>query len=181
MTAAEYMGTCQNARLTQHPQCQKKQDQRGMFFLLTLSINVIKNMFQKAKLSRNRIIIKTSCNLDLVWCNRLQLHHNNALANYSHMIQEFLAKHGIPQVRQAPYTPDMWRTAISGCSPSWCCWKGSYWEQMIAIQQEAYLEFEDQNPKEKQIFFLSAKGLRLSSKTLHIFIFYHTWVVSPVY
>jgi hypothetical protein len=43
-----------------------------------------------------------------VWasCN-WQLHHDNALALSSHLIQSFLAKHGIPVVRQAPYSPHM--------------------------------------------------------------------------
>ncbi|PNF38778.1 hypothetical protein B7P43_G12822, partial [Cryptotermes secundus] len=36
-----------------------------------------------------------------------QLHHDNAPAHSSHLIQGFLAKHGILQVRQAPYSPDM--------------------------------------------------------------------------
>jgi hypothetical protein len=45
--------------------------------------------------------------LDL-WASRnWQLHHDNALAHSSHLIQSFLAKHGIPVVRQAPYSPDM--------------------------------------------------------------------------
>ncbi|PNF40093.1 hypothetical protein B7P43_G10714 [Cryptotermes secundus] len=37
----------------------------------------------------------------------LKTHHDNAPAHSSHLIQGFLAKHGIPQVRQARYTPDM--------------------------------------------------------------------------
>jgi transposase len=52
---------------------------------------------------------------DAVRCKRLdlwasrnwQLHHDNAPAHSSHLIQSFLAKHGIPVVRQAPYSPDM--------------------------------------------------------------------------
>jgi histone-lysine N-methyltransferase SETMAR len=35
-----------------------------------------------------------------------QLHHNTRVHS-SHLIQGFLEKHGIPQVRQAPYSPDM--------------------------------------------------------------------------
>jgi hypothetical protein len=35
-----------------------------------------------------------------------QLHHDNALAHSSQLIQTFLAKHSIPVVRQAPYFPD---------------------------------------------------------------------------
>jgi hypothetical protein len=48
---------------------------------------------------RKRPDLWASCN----W----QLHHDNAPAHSSHMIQSFLAKHGIPVVRQAPYSPDM--------------------------------------------------------------------------
>jgi hypothetical protein len=36
-----------------------------------------------------------------------QLHHDNALAHSSHLIQSFLAKYSIPVVHQAPYSPDM--------------------------------------------------------------------------
>ncbi|KDR20158.1 hypothetical protein L798_05652, partial [Zootermopsis nevadensis] len=36
-----------------------------------------------------------------------QLHHDNVPAHSSHLIQDFLAKHNIPLVLQAPYTPDM--------------------------------------------------------------------------
>ena len=36
-----------------------------------------------------------------------QLHHDNALAHSSHLIQGFLAKHNIPLNRQVPYSPDM--------------------------------------------------------------------------
>ncbi|PNF42337.1 hypothetical protein B7P43_G03673, partial [Cryptotermes secundus] len=36
-----------------------------------------------------------------------QLHHDNDPVHSSHLIQGFLAKHGIPLVRQAPYSPDM--------------------------------------------------------------------------
>ena len=35
------------------------------------------------------------------------LHHNNAPAHSSQLIQTFLAKHNILLVRQAPYSPDM--------------------------------------------------------------------------
>jgi hypothetical protein len=48
---------------------------------------------------RKRPDLWESCN----W----QLHLDNAPAHSSHLIQDFLAKHGIPQVRQAPYSPDM--------------------------------------------------------------------------
>jgi hypothetical protein len=36
-----------------------------------------------------------------------QLHHDNAPAHSSHLIQSFLAKHNIPLIRQAPYSFDM--------------------------------------------------------------------------
>jgi transposase len=36
-----------------------------------------------------------------------QLHHDNAPAHSSHLIQSFLARHGIPVVHQARYSPDM--------------------------------------------------------------------------
>jgi hypothetical protein len=43
-----------------------------------------------------------------LWVSRnWQLHHDNALAHSSHLIQSFLAKHGIPVVHQAPYSPNM--------------------------------------------------------------------------
>jgi transposase len=43
-----------------------------------------------------------------LWASRYwQLHHDSALAHSSHLIRCFLAKHGIPVVRQAPYSPDM--------------------------------------------------------------------------
>jgi transposase len=35
------------------------------------------------------------------------LHRDNAPAHSSHLIQSFLAKHGIPVARQGPYSPDM--------------------------------------------------------------------------
>jgi histone-lysine N-methyltransferase SETMAR len=35
------------------------------------------------------------------------LHHDNAPVHSSHLIQSFLAKHGIPVVCQASYSPDM--------------------------------------------------------------------------
>jgi hypothetical protein len=53
-----------------------------------------------------------------LWASRnWQLHHDNAPAHSSHLIHSFLAKHGIPVVRQAPYSPDM-APCDSGCSPN---------------------------------------------------------------
>lgn len=65
------------------------------------------------------------CLSDAVWHKRLklwksgswQLHHDNILAHYLHLIQEFLTRHGIPQVCQSSYFPDM-TSCVSGCSPS---------------------------------------------------------------
>ena len=44
---------------------------------------------------------------DLWTAKNWQLHHDNASAHSSHLIQIFLAKHGIPVVHQPPYSPDM--------------------------------------------------------------------------
>jgi hypothetical protein len=40
-------------------------------------------------------------------CETWQLHHDNAPAHSSKLIQTFLAKHNIPMVQQAPYSSDM--------------------------------------------------------------------------
>jgi hypothetical protein len=43
-----------------------------------------------------------------LWASRnWQLHHDNAPAHSSHLIESFLAKHGIPVVHQTPYSPSM--------------------------------------------------------------------------
>jgi len=44
---------------------------------------------------------------DLWSAETWHLHHDNAPAHSSHLIQGFLAKHNIPLIRQAPYSPDM--------------------------------------------------------------------------
>ena len=44
---------------------------------------------------------------DLWKAKNWQLHHDNAPAHSSHLIQYFLAKHGIPVVHQPPYSPVM--------------------------------------------------------------------------
>ena len=44
-----------------------------------------------------------TCGAAVTW----QLHHDNAPTYSSQLIQTFLAKHNIPVVRQAPYSPDM--------------------------------------------------------------------------
>jgi hypothetical protein len=42
-----------------------------------------------------------------LWDSRnWQLHHDNAPAHSSHLIQSFLAKHSIPVIHQVPYSPD---------------------------------------------------------------------------
>jgi len=35
------------------------------------------------------------------------LHHDNAPAHISHLVQQFLAKHGTAQLKQPPYSPDL--------------------------------------------------------------------------
>jgi histone-lysine N-methyltransferase SETMAR len=70
-----------------------------------LGLTVNKEYYQevlchlRAAVRRKRPKLWEACN----W----QLHHDNAPANSSHLIQGFLAKHSIPQVHQAPYSPDM--------------------------------------------------------------------------
>jgi len=44
---------------------------------------------------------------DLWAAKTWQLHHDNAPAHSSHLSQGFLAKHNIPLIRQAPYSPDI--------------------------------------------------------------------------
>jgi hypothetical protein len=73
-------------------------------------------MHQKAKLSTKNTIWKSSVIFMMQFgttdqtygpMDLWQLHHDNASAHSSHLIQSFLAKHSIPVVRQAPYSPDM--------------------------------------------------------------------------
>jgi len=35
------------------------------------------------------------------------LHHDNATAHTSHLVQQFLVKHGTAQLQQPPYSPDL--------------------------------------------------------------------------
>jgi len=35
------------------------------------------------------------------------LHHDNAPEHTSHLVQQFLAKHGTAQLQQPPYSPDL--------------------------------------------------------------------------
>ena len=44
---------------------------------------------------------------DMWRAKNFQLHHDNAPAHSAHVIQDFLAKNGMPLVRQAPYSPDL--------------------------------------------------------------------------
>ncbi|BFZ02340.1 hypothetical protein BsWGS_05379 [Bradybaena similaris] len=44
---------------------------------------------------------------DLHASGQWQLHHDNAPAHSAQLVQQFLAKHNIPQVRQPPYSPDL--------------------------------------------------------------------------
>jgi hypothetical protein len=44
---------------------------------------------------------------DLRESRNWQLDYDNTPAHSSHLIEDFVAKHGIPQVCQAPYSPDM--------------------------------------------------------------------------
>jgi hypothetical protein len=73
-------------------------------------------MHQKAKLSTKNTIWKSSVIFVMQFGARDQTCEPHAigrcimtstLAHSSYLIQSFLAKHGIPVVRQAPYTPDM--------------------------------------------------------------------------
>jgi hypothetical protein len=59
------------------------------------------------KVGISRGSANTILNEELWDAGNWQLHHDNAPAHSSHLIQGFLPKHGIPQVRQAPYYPDM--------------------------------------------------------------------------
>lgn len=44
---------------------------------------------------------------DLWATENSQLHHDNASAHSSHLIQTLMAKHNNPVLRQAPYSPDI--------------------------------------------------------------------------
>jgi len=41
------------------------------------------------------------------WDGDWILHHDNAPAHTSHLVQQFLAKHGTAQLQQPPYSPDL--------------------------------------------------------------------------
>jgi hypothetical protein len=60
-------------------------------------LEVIRHLHDAVR--RHRPDLWASCN----W----QVHYDNAPAHSSHLIQSFLAKHGIAVVLQAPYSPDM--------------------------------------------------------------------------
>uniref|UniRef100_A0A8C4QH30 Transposase n=1 Tax=Eptatretus burgeri TaxID=7764 RepID=A0A8C4QH30_EPTBU len=59
-----------------------------------------------------------------------QLHHDNAPAHSSHLIQSFLAKHNTPVLRRAPYSPDM--------APSSSNIMRNGTDQLRAIPKEAF-------------------------------------------
>jgi len=44
--------------------------------------------------------------LEKWWDGDWILHHDNAPAHTSHLVQQFLAKHGTAQLQQLPYSPD---------------------------------------------------------------------------
>ncbi|PNF36917.1 hypothetical protein B7P43_G08390 [Cryptotermes secundus] len=68
----------------------------------------IREVADEVGTSRGQTVNKEYCKRPELWDARnWQLHDDNAPAHSSHLIQGFLAKHGIPQVRQAPYSPDM--------------------------------------------------------------------------
>jgi len=41
------------------------------------------------------------------WDGNWILHHNNAPAHTSHLVQQFLAKHGTAQLQEPPFSPDL--------------------------------------------------------------------------
>jgi len=41
------------------------------------------------------------------WNGDWILHHDNAPAHTSHLVQQFLTKHGTAQLQQPPYSPDL--------------------------------------------------------------------------
>ena len=55
-------------------------------------------------------ILTNDLSMRRVW----QLHHDNAPAHSSQLIQTFLAKHNIPVVRQNPYSPDRFPALPTG-------------------------------------------------------------------
>ena len=73
---------------------------------------------------------------DLWTAKNWQLHHDNAPAHSLHLIQIFLAKHGIPVVHQPPYSLDM-----APCN-FWLLptLKGSSFESREEIMQNAMAE-----------------------------------------
>jgi len=83
-----------------------------------------------------------------------QLHHNIAPAHSSHLIQGFLAKHNIPLIRQAPYSPDMPPCDFWLLTKLKISLKGTRFEsredfmrnataQLYKIPQEAFQQWQD--------------------------------------
>ena len=105
-----------------HPRGQRKHGRsaatsrfRWPFFLTTVGWCIM-NPHHKAKPSPKSSTRGYFCHLcntvrrkrpDLWAAETWQLHHDNAPAHSLHLIQSFLAKHNIPLIRQAPYSPDM--------------------------------------------------------------------------
>jgi hypothetical protein len=69
-----------------------------------------------------------------------QLYHDNAPAHSSHLIQSFLAKHGIPVVREAPYSPDMAPCDFWSFPKLKRSLKGSRFDSLEDIMQNAMKE-----------------------------------------
>jgi hypothetical protein len=67
-----------------------------------LTVREVADMVEISRGSANTILTE-----ELWDARNWQLHHDNAPAHSSHLMQGFLAKHGIPQVRQVPCSPDM--------------------------------------------------------------------------
>ena len=94
---------------------QERQGYVDLFFRLPWGW-CITNTHHKAKLSPKgttrgyfvAFVMVCGANDRNLWAAKTwQLHHDNAPAHSSHLIQGFLAKHNIPLIRQAPYSPDM--------------------------------------------------------------------------
>ena len=95
----------------------ERQVQSKIKVMLSSLISVelcITNINRKDKQWRKSRLLSTSSpptrwkkKPDLWTAKNWQLHHDNASAHSSYLIQTFLAKHGIPVVHQSPHSPDM--------------------------------------------------------------------------
>ena len=77
---------------------------------------------------------------DLWTAKNWQLHHDNAPAHSSHLIQYFLVKHGIPVLQQLPYSPDMAPCDLWLFPKLKMALKGSRFESREEIMQNATAE-----------------------------------------